>query len=99
MIGAVPLHVPGLAVSVEPCTAMPEMVGGEVLSGGVTVPPEPVLTEMLSATIETACDGELLPIWTEVMPVAGIVAVIDWYTVAPFTNTSTVPVAAPVAMT
>src|SRR5437773_1967113 len=98
-MGAVPLQVPWAAGSGEACTAVPEMVGGEVLTGEVTVPPEPVLTEMLSATIENACDGELLPIWTEVMPVAGIVAVIDWYTVAPLTNTSTVPVAAPVAMT
>src|SRR5437667_1246267 len=91
-MGAVPLQVPGLAVSVEPLTALPEMVGGEVLVGG-----EPAPTEMLSATMANAWAAVSLPIWTELKPVAGSVAVVEWYTVAPLTATSTVPVAAPVA--
>ena len=59
----------------------------------------PVPTEMLSATMANAWDAESLPIWTERKPVAGSVAVVEWYTVAPLTSTSTVPVAAPVATT
>jgi hypothetical protein len=33
-MGAVPLHVPGSADSVCPCTAVPEIVGSEVFVGG-----------------------------------------------------------------
>ena len=62
MIGVVPLQVPGFAVSVEPCVAVPAMVGSEVLAGGVAVAAEPVDTAMLSATMANAWDAELLPI-------------------------------------
>ncbi len=93
-MGVLPLQVPGLAVSVEPSTGAPEMAGGEVLVGGLPVP-----TQMLSATMANAWDAEPLPIWTELKPVAGSVAELEWYAVAPLTTTSTVPVAAPVART
>jgi hypothetical protein len=93
-MGVLPLHVPGLAVSVEPGTAAPEMAGGEVLVGGLPVP-----TQMLSAAMANAWDAESLPIWTAWNPVAGSVAELAWYAGAPLTTTSTVPVAAPVATT
>ena len=34
MTGAVPLHVPGSAVSVSPSSGVPETVGTRVLAGG-----------------------------------------------------------------
>src|SRR5438105_644493 len=98
-MGAVPLHDPGLALSVEPWDAVPEIVGGEVLDGGVGGAPVLVVTEMLSATTAKACAAVLLPICTEATPSAGSVAFVTWYTFVPLRATSTVPVAAPVAVT
>jgi hypothetical protein len=37
-IGVVPLHVPLLAVSMPPCTAVPETVGAAIFEGDATVP-------------------------------------------------------------
>ena len=34
MSGGVPVHVPGEALKVWPCCAAPEIVGGEVFTGG-----------------------------------------------------------------
>src|SRR5437660_736433 len=96
-MGAVPLHVPGLAVRVSFTTALPVMVGGEVLVGAVAV--VPLDTTMLSATIVKAWAAELFPICTALMPVDETVAVAEWYTTVPLTETSTVPVAEPVVTT
>jgi hypothetical protein len=42
-----PVHVPGFAVSVEPCTACPEIVGGDVFTGGeAPVPTGPTAAEV-----------------------------------------------------
>ena len=37
MIGVVPDHVPGDAVSVWPCCAVPDTVGGDVFAGAVAL--------------------------------------------------------------
>src|SRR5437016_12862455 len=96
-MGCVPLHVPGLAVSVWPCWAVPRSEGRTVLVGGVVG--APLATTMLSATIVNVCDDVLLPICTELTPAEETVAVAEWYTEMPFIETSTVPVAAPVITT
>ena len=49
-MGAVPLQVPGLAVSVDPCVGVPLIVGGAVLVGG----------DALAATSAVAADTALL---------------------------------------
>ena len=54
---------------------------------------------MLSATIVKAWAAELFPICTALIPADETLAVAEWYTTVPLTDTSTVPVAAPVATT
>ena len=97
MIGAVPLQVPGAAVRVWFATAVPLMTGGDVLVGEVLV--VPLDTRMLSATIVKPWAAELFPICTALIPADETFAVAEWYTTLPFTETSTVPVAEPVATT
>ena len=59
----------------------------------------PSAATMLSAMIVNVCDDVLLPICTEPIPAEEMVAVDAWYTEVPLSETSTVPVAAPVTTT
>src|SRR5581483_5116736 len=57
VIGAVPLHSPGSAVSVEPTCGVPEIVGGEVLAGdpgAAFVAAKPNVVDSPSATTTPA---------------------------------------------
>ena len=76
MIGCVPLHVPGPAVSVCPCCAVPAIVGGEVFAGGVGV--KTPCTEIVSAMIPNACEAVSLPSWSVAMPAVPRLAVAVW---------------------
>ena len=78
MIGCVPLHVPGLAVSVWPCWAVPAIVGGEVVAGGVGLEPLPLCTEIVSATMPKAWAALSFPSWSVAVPTEARVASVAW---------------------
>src|SRR3954468_1269216 len=89
-IGAVPLHVPSLAVSVAPDCGAPEIVGLTVLIGGEGVAGAAFCTSIVSATIVKAWAAVSLPIWIVETPAVPRLCVADEYTCVALTLTSTV---------
>jgi hypothetical protein len=70
----VPVHVPLPAVSVCPCCAEPEIVGGAVLTGGVAV------TEEVWSLLAEALPAALVAVTATRMVEAGVVTSACWTT-------------------
>ena len=72
VIGWVPLHAPGLAVSVCPTVAVPEIVGGDVLPGG----DDAGCTTGVAADVAVAAPAELVAVTAtrKVSPTSSLVA-------------------------